>query len=56
MLLLIGLELEPQALWQMRQRPLGPARMQILGTVALMECFTHGSSAAPIAPGPDELP
>lgn len=36
MLFLIGLELEPQALWQMRKRLLGLAGMQILGTVALL--------------------
>ncbi|MFC3569931.1 monovalent cation:proton antiporter-2 (CPA2) family protein [Paracoccus sp. TOH] len=36
MLFLIGLELEPQALWQMRKRLLGLASMQILGTVALL--------------------
>lgn len=36
MLFLIGLELEPQALWQMRKRILGLASMQILGTVALL--------------------
>ncbi len=36
MLFLIGLELEPRALWQMRQRLIGLAGMQILGTVALL--------------------
>ena len=36
MLFLIGLELEPRALWQMRQRLVGLAGMQILGTVALL--------------------
>lgn len=36
MLFLIGLELEPQALWQMRKRLLGLAGMQILGTTALL--------------------
>ncbi|KRW96703.1 monovalent cation:proton antiporter-2 (CPA2) family protein [Paracoccus sp. MKU1] len=36
MLFLIGLELEPRALWQMRKRLLGLASMQILGTVALL--------------------
>jgi len=36
MLFLIGLELEPRALWQMRKRLLGLAGMQILGTVALL--------------------
>ena len=36
MLFLIGLELEPQALWQMRKKLLGLAGMQILGTVALL--------------------
>ena len=36
MLFLIGLELEPQALWQMRKRMIGLAGMQILGTVAAL--------------------
>lgn len=36
MLFLIGLELEPRALWQMRQRLIGLAGMQILGSVALL--------------------
>ncbi|WP_062563686.1 monovalent cation:proton antiporter-2 (CPA2) family protein [Paracoccus aminovorans] len=36
MLFLIGLELEPEALWQMRKKLLGLAGMQILGTVALL--------------------
>jgi len=36
MLFLIGLELEPQALWQMRKRLLGLASMQIVGTVVLL--------------------
>lgn len=36
MLFLIGLELEPEALWQMRKRLLGLAGMQILGTVAIL--------------------
>lgn len=36
MLFLIGLELEPQALWQMRRKLIGLAGMQILGTVALL--------------------
>lgn len=36
MLFLIGLELEPRALWQMRRRLIGLAGMQILGTVALL--------------------
>lgn len=36
MLFLIGLELEPRALWQMRQRLIGLAGMQILGTIALL--------------------
>lgn len=36
MLFLIGLELEPRALWQMRQRLVGLAGMQILGTIALL--------------------
>lgn len=36
MLFLIGLELEPRALWQMRQRLVGLAGMQILGTMALL--------------------
>ena len=36
MLFLIGLELEPQALWQMRKKLLGLAGMQILGTVAAL--------------------
>lgn len=36
MLFLIGLELEPRALWQMRKRLVGLAGMQILGTMALL--------------------
>lgn len=36
MLFLIGLELEPEALWQMRKKLLSLAGMQILGTVALL--------------------
>ena len=36
MLFLIGLELEPQALWQMRRKLIGLAGMQLLGTVALL--------------------
>lgn len=36
MLFLIGLELEPQALWQMRRKLIGLAGMQILGTVAVL--------------------
>ncbi|SMO61777.1 cation:proton antiporter [Paracoccus laeviglucosivorans] len=36
MLFLIGLELEPRALWQMRKKLIGLAGMQILGTVALL--------------------
>ena len=36
MLFLIGLELEPRALWAMRKKLVGLAGMQILGTVALL--------------------
>ena len=36
MLFLIGLELEPRTLWQMRQRLIGLAGMQIMGTVAAL--------------------
>ncbi|HRM76312.1 MAG TPA: aldo/keto reductase, partial [Paracoccus sp. (in: a-proteobacteria)] len=36
MLFLIGLELEPRTLWQMRKRLIGLAGMQILGTMALL--------------------
>ncbi|MFH5774649.1 cation:proton antiporter [Paracoccus sp. NGMCC 1.201697] len=36
MLFLIGLELDPRTLWQMRHKLLGLAGMQILGTVALL--------------------
>ncbi|RCW89040.1 cation:proton antiporter [Paracoccus lutimaris] len=36
MLFLIGLELEPRTLWQMRKRLIGLAGMQILGTVAAL--------------------
>ncbi|KGJ06449.1 Kef-type potassium/proton antiporter, CPA2 family (TC 2.A.37.1) [Paracoccus halophilus] len=36
MLFLIGLELEPRALWAMRKRLVGLAGMQILGTMALL--------------------
>lgn len=36
MLFLIGLELEPRALWQMRKRLVGLAGTQILGTMALL--------------------
>ena len=36
MLFLIGLELEPRTLWQMRKRLVGLAGMQILGTIALL--------------------
>ncbi|WP_134682003.1 monovalent cation:proton antiporter-2 (CPA2) family protein [Paracoccus ravus] len=36
MMFLIGLELDPRTLWQMRHKLLGLAGMQILGTVALL--------------------
>ena len=36
MLFLIGLELEPRTLWQMRRRLVGLGGLQILGTVALL--------------------
>ena len=36
MLFLIGLELEPRTLWQMRKRLIGLAGMQILGTMELL--------------------
>ena len=36
MLFLIGLELEPRTLWQMRKRLVGLGGMQILGTMALL--------------------
>ncbi len=36
MLFLIGLELEPRALWAMRKKLVGLAGMQILGTMALL--------------------
>jgi|UPI0003223431 hypothetical protein len=56
MLLLIGLELEPQALWQMRQRPFGAGPHADPGHGGALERLTHDPGVAPIAPGPDELP
>lgn len=36
MLFLIGLELEPKALWQMRRKLVGLAGMQIIGTITIL--------------------
>jgi CPA2 family monovalent cation:H+ antiporter-2 len=47
MLFLIGLELDPRALWDMRHRLLGLGGLQILGTTALI---TAGAMAFGLAP------
>ena len=49
MLFLIGLELEPRALWEMRDKLLGLGGLQILGTMAVV---TAGALAFGLAIGP----
>ncbi len=51
MLLLIGLELEPQALCRCASALLGPARMQILGTAALWSVSPMIPASRPSLPG-----
>lgn len=39
MMFLVGLELEPQALWEMRRKLVGLGGMQVVGSAAVIGCF-----------------